>query len=500
MTDRRSLRFTSRLTSLLFSASAFAALFAAPACGGGSEDTGDGDGDGGLASGGTGDGDLGTGGTNGDGDGDVGTGGMNGDGDVATGGAGAGGGDGDGDGDIATGGAGTGGDAGTGGTNGDGDGLTTNYNCGPAEGTIPLLALETVASGFSDPVYVTHAGDERLFVVERRGVIQVVENGQALPEPFLDISDDVESGQSEQGLLGLAFHPNYAENGLFYIYYIKDTGGNGTSTVEEYSVNASNPNVADPATAREILTVPQPNWNHNGGTVTFGPDGMLYLALGDGGGGGDPDGNGQNLNTLLGKLLRIDVDGREDGSYTLPSGNLVDIEPSAEPEIYSYGLRNPYRYSFDACTGDLYIGDVGQDAWEELNVTALGAGQLNYGWDTMEGLHCYPSTVTNCDQTGITLPLYEHERGASAAITGGSVYRGSAIPALRGKYFFADSQQQRLWYTEYDSASGMLTGTTEVTAEVGGGYYVSVQNGYDGELYITNFTGSLLKLVELVAP
>ena len=377
---------------------------------------------------------------------------------------------------------------------------TSSYNCEPAVGEIPELTLEEVQSGFNDPVLVTHPPeDARLFVVQRGGLIRIIDGDSIQTEPFLDITAKVENGESEQGLLGLAFHPDYADNGLFYVYYTAKGGTSGHSVLEEYSLLEGSTTQGDPDSVRGIIDEDQPAWNHNGGQVTFGPDGMLYLALGDGGNlapgaqGTAPDTNGQNTTTLLGSLLRIDVDGREAGAYSIPAGNLKDVMDSAAPEIFSYGLRNPYRYNFDVCTGDLYLGDVGQNSWEEVTITKAGLGQLNYGWNTMEGTHCY-SPGNGCDQTGITLPQIEYPRGGTAAVVGGSVYRGSEIPGLRGKYLYADAQKGSVWYSEYNSTTNMATAPINISNELGSGgkAIVSVQNGFDGEIYMTDLVGGIV--------
>ena len=250
------------------------------------------------------------------------------------------------------------------------------------------FTLESFASGFTRPLYVTHAGDGsgRLFVVEQGGMIWVLQDGQQLDTPFLDVSDRVSpealgSGYSERGLLGLAFHPNYAENGVFFINY---TDRNGTSVTSRFSVSADDPNVADAASEEQLLMVEQPFANHNGGHLAFGPDGYLYLALGDGGSGGDPQNNAQNLSTLLGTILRLDVDADE--GYAIPDDNPFVAQDDARPEIWAWGLRNPWRFSFDRETGDLYIADVGQNEWEEVNFQpASSPGGENYGWNPYEG-------------------------------------------------------------------------------------------------------------------
>ncbi|HEU4631361.1 MAG TPA: PQQ-dependent sugar dehydrogenase [Gemmatimonadaceae bacterium] len=297
----------------------------------------------------------------------------------------------------------------------------------------PALRVRPVVSGLESPLFLTApAGDARLFVVEQPGRIRVVENGQLRAAPFLDITAKVASG-GERGLLGLAFHPRYAQNGWFYVDY---TDRDGDTRVERYRVSADR-NVADPASATLVLAVDQPYANHNGGQVSFGPDGRLYVALGDGGSGGDPQGNGQSLGTLLGKLLRLDVDGGT--PYAIPSDNPFVGRPGARGEIWAYGLRNPWRFAFDGPAGRLYIADVGQGAREEIDVAPIATGGLNYGWNRMEGTRCY--RAESCDRTGLTAPVFDygHDDGA-CSIVGGYVYRGddAALAPLVGHYFYSD--------------------------------------------------------------
>jgi len=288
-----------------------------------------------------------------------------------------------------------------------------------------------VAQGLSDPVDLTSpSGDtSRIFIVEKTGTIRILRNGALLQRPFLDVSTQV-SGGSEQGLLGLAFHPQYASNGKFYVNF---TDRSGDTRVFQYLVS-SNPDSAD-SSRREILFVDQPYPNHNGGGLAFGLDGYLYIGLGDGGSGGDPQGRAQNLGTLLGKMLRVDVDGGV--PYAIPADNPFVGVASARPEIWSYGLRNPWRYAFDRANGDLYMGDVGQNSWEEIDYEPVSAGGRNYGWNRMEGRHCYPSGNT-CDTVGLTMPVAEYSHSAGCSVTGGKVYRGGAMPELQGTYFYGD--------------------------------------------------------------
>jgi glucose/arabinose dehydrogenase len=306
------------------------------------------------------------------------------------------------------------------------------------------LAIELLADGFASPTHVTAAGDGsgRLFVVEQFGQIMVLRDGAPLDEPFLDIGPLVGSRGNEQGLLSIAFHPAFAENGRFFVNY---TNRDGDTVVARYTVSADNPDRADHESAAVLLTIDQPAPNHNGGLLKFGPDGYLYIGMGDGGAAGDPWGNGQSLDTLLGKLLRIDVDAGE--PYAIPADNPFVGRDGARPEIWAYGLRNPWRFSFDRASGDLFIADVGQNAQEEVHVQpAASAGGENYGWDIMEGDACYDAG--SCDREGLQLPVavYPHSGDAGGcSITGGYVYRGAAFPALAGTYLYADFCSGNLW-------------------------------------------------------
>ncbi|MEO6529243.1 MAG: PQQ-dependent sugar dehydrogenase [Gemmatimonadaceae bacterium] len=297
------------------------------------------------------------------------------------------------------------------------------------------LRAREVVKGLEQPLFLTApAGDSRLFIVEQPGRIRIMRAGQLLATPFLDLTDRVSTGE-EQGLLGLAFHPNYAQNGYLYVDY---TDPSGDTRVERYRVSADRDR-ADPASASLVLTVAQPYENHNGGMVAFGPDGMLYVAMGDGGSGDDPPDNGQNRGTLLGKLLRLDVDRPPAGAgYALPPDNpfAASAGPSSRGEIWASGLRNPWRFAFDAPTSRLYIADVGQSSREEIDVAGIREAGLNYGWNRMEGTQCFESGVT-CDRAGLRLPVeeYGHEDGCS--IIGGYVYRGR-IAGIRGHYFYSD--------------------------------------------------------------
>jgi glucose/arabinose dehydrogenase len=303
------------------------------------------------------------------------------------------------------------------------------------------IRLEPFAGGLRSPTDIVSAGDGsgRLFVVEKAGTIRIVRGGALAPQPFLDITALVGSNGSEQGLLGLAFHPQYRTNGQFYVNY---TDKRGNTVVSRYKVS-DQPERADAASASLILGVDQPYPNHNGGNLVFGPDGYLYIGLGDGGSAGDPHGNGQNPNALLGKMLRIDVD--HGAPYAIPPDNPFVGRSGYRPEVWALGLRNPWRYSFDRATGNLYIADVGQNVWEEVDFQPAGSrGGENYGWNKTEGAHCYPPRA-KCDPAAFVLPIgeYSHDKGWS--ITGGQVYRGAAQPALTGAYFFADYCSGQFW-------------------------------------------------------
>lgn len=320
----------------------------------------------------------------------------------------------------------------------------------------PSIQLIMIAEGLADPVNVAspNDGSGRVFVVERPGRIRIIENGELLDDPFLDITSVVKIDFLEQGLLGLAFHPDYADNGRFFVNYT-DYRTNGDTFVVEFQVSADNVNRADPDSARVLLTYDQPYINHNGGTIKFGPDGYLYVAMGDGGLAGDPYRTAQDLSTLLGKLLRIDVDNRGTHAYGIPEDNPFGGRvlyspfanqqartggyiPDARAEVWAYGLRNPWQFSFDPETGDLYIADVGQNAWEEINFEPAGSeGGLNYGWPIMEASHCYPPDETDCGEFGV-LPVAEYSIAADdCSITGIGVYRGEAAD-LNGIYVSSD--------------------------------------------------------------
>jgi glucose/arabinose dehydrogenase len=314
-----------------------------------------------------------------------------------------------------------------------------------AEAAVPVVALRQVATGLVSPVELVNAkdGSNRLFVVEQSGRIRIVQNGSLLTTSFLDIASGVISTGGERGLLGLAFHPNYAANGALYVFYTRI--GDGALVVARILRSAANANLADASTRTEILVILHPLTNHNGGRLAFGPDRYLYIATGDGGGGGDPEGNGQKLTTRLGKLLRIAVDGG--AGYTIPAGNPFAGQTCATacPEIWAYGLRNPWKFSFDRVTGDLFIGDVGQGVVEEVNFQFANApGGANYGWVMYEGSNCF---APPCNPAGKTMPVLEYLHNASGgvSITGGYRYRGTRSAPLEGLYIYGDFSSKRLW-------------------------------------------------------
>ncbi|WP_228845453.1 PQQ-dependent sugar dehydrogenase [Phototrophicus methaneseepsis] len=362
-----------------------------------------------------------------------------------------------------------------------------------ADVTLQQLSLTNAdGSAFTPvrPLYLTHAADgtDRLYLVQQGGRILVMQNGEFVVSDFLDVSDLVSpeangSGYSERGLLGLAFHPGYAENGFFYINY---TDAQGTTKVAQYSVSADDPNVADPASAQIILEQPQPFANHNGGHMAFGPDGYLYISLGDGGDQGDPMDNGQNPTTLLGTILRVAVG---EGGYKIPDENPFAGSDAGADEVWAYGFRNVWRFSFDRATGDLYIGDVGQNQWEEINFQpADSPGGENYGWNIYEGTHAYEGG--ELQDSVVPIAEYDHSQGCS--VTGGYIYRGEAIPALQGVYLYSDYCTGTVWMAYRDANLDWQSGA------------VLMQNGFQvssfgedesGELYVVGYSGALYKLV-----
>lgn len=343
------------------------------------------------------------------------------------------------------------------------------------------IRLEQVDGRFRNPVYLASPpGDSRLFIVEQAGRIRIVKNGQALSEPFLDIADRVRSG-GEQGLLSVAFHPDYRTNGYFYVNF---TDRSGDTRVERFKVSA-NPDVADPASSKLVIGIDQPYANHNGGLVMFGPDGMLYVGMGDGGSGGDPHGNGQNRNALLGKILRLDVSSEP---YGIPVGN---PRTGGRAEIWAIGMRNPWRFAFDRQTGLLYVADVGQNEIEEIDVESATEPGLNYGWNIMEGDHCYRSS--SCDREGLVMPkvTYNHSGGA-CSVTGGFVYRGRRIPSLAGHYFYSDYCAG--WLKSFRMMNGAVTDRRDWKTSENLGHVVSFGEDSSGELYILTEGGKVLRI------
>jgi glucose/arabinose dehydrogenase len=375
----------------------------------------------------------------------------------------------------------------------------------PAPSGAPLessrISFDTVVSGMNDPVFITHAGDGsgRIFVVERTGYIRIIENGVLLSTPFLDIDNLVKSSSGEQGALGLAFHPSYETNGYFYVTYTANRSGDSSGSrliLQRFSVSAGDPDEADPLSGLVIMEIQHPSYsNHNGGGLAFGNDGYLYWSTGDGGGGGDPDGNGQDLTSLLGKILRIDIN--SGSPYSVPSSNPFFSSGSGiETEIWAYGLRNPWRFSFDRLTHDLYIGDVGQSQREEIDFQAASStGGENYGWKVMEGSLCYEPS-SGCDQSGKVLPVAEYNHSVGCSITGGNVYRGLNFPSLRGYYFYADYCTGRFFALRNDISLGwqavQLADTSFNVSTFG--------EDEQGELYLTDYGSGTIYNVQYDEP
>jgi glucose/arabinose dehydrogenase len=365
----------------------------------------------------------------------------------------------------------------------------TSQPAGPP--VLPLesvtLNLTPVVSGLDKLTFLTHAGDGsgRLFVVEQRGRILIIKDGAVNPTPFLDIVPLVGSDSLERGLLSVAFHPDYKNNGLFFINY---TDRQGNTVIARYQVTG-NPDVADPNSAGILLTIDQPYPNHNGGQLAFGPDGFLYVGMGDGGSANDPQNNGQTLNTLLGKILRLDVDNAE--PYGVPENNPFINQSQARPEIWSFGWRNPWRFSFDTATGDLYIADVGQNQYEEVNIELAGApGGQNYGWRWLEGLHCFDPQ--NCDpgSLGTVLPIAEYDHQQGCSVTGGYVYRGDRFPALDGIYLYGDFCSGRIWGLRREAGGSW----SQVELLQSGLSISSFGQDEAGEVYLLNHQGDVFQI------
>lgn len=357
------------------------------------------------------------------------------------------------------------------------------------------LELELIASGFNNPVSIKHAGDDRLFIVQQRGIIRTITgDGTVLNGNFLDIEDRVIDSGNERGLLGLAFHPNHSVNGYIYVNYINNSGN---TVISRFTLQWPNPSLVNPNTELILLTYNQPFSNHNGGDLAFGPDGYLYISSGDGGSGGDPQDNSQDRTNLLGNILRIDVDNTSTGlNYSIPADNPFVGNSTARDEIWAYGLRNPWRFSFDRMNGDIWIADVGQGDYEEINRASGSQAGLNYGWRCYEGNTVFNSS--NCPGSStLTFPVsgYNHTGNGEfkCSITGGYVYRGSTYPNFVGSYFFADYCSSEIGFIKYNS----ITDNWDMTLEDFSGNWSTFGEDQDGEIYIADPTsGSIYKLTD----
>jgi glucose/arabinose dehydrogenase len=360
------------------------------------------------------------------------------------------------------------------------------------------VALRPVASGFNHPVLLTNAGDGsgRRFVVEQVGYVRTIQNGAPSGTSFLNVSGRVVCC-GERGLLGLAFHPSFKTNGKLYVNYTRS--GDGATVIDEYRVTSNPNNVDEAATRRQLLVIAQPYVNHNGGGMAFGRDGYLYIGMGDGGSGGDPQDRAESLSSLLGKMLRIDVNGTSSGkAYRIPSTNPFAGATAGLDEIWARGLRNPWRWSFDRITGDLWIGDVGQGRYEEIDRSTASSGGgrgANYGWDVMEGRHCF-EPMSGCSTSGKTLPIveYPHDVGGNnnCSVTGGYVYRGERYPLLRGGYVFADYCSSRMWVVSATAASPATPTLLPITMS----HVSSFGQDEGGELYVVSLDGGISRIIE----
>lgn len=369
-----------------------------------------------------------------------------------------------------------------------GCGGTSQTSAPPSPVTVTLTA---VVSGLNAPLglQAVNDGTGRLFVLQQAGTIRIIQNGALVATPFLDITPRVTSG-GETGLLGLAFHPAYAQNGRFFVHYDRTVGGQLQSVISEFARSATDPNAADPNSERILLTVNQPFPNHKGGQMNFGPDGFLYIGLGDGGSEDDPQGNGQNTNTMLAKLLRIDVNTTSPGKqYGIPADNPF-VHGGGLPEIFAFGLRNPWRFSFDTATGRLFVGDVGQDKFEEVDLVSRGD---NLGWNIMEGMHCF-NPPTGCNMTGLKLPIAEYDHSEGNAVMGGYVYHGTAIPSLQSMYVFGDFGSGTIW-TLTETTPGQFTRNTLMLKT--GHSITSFGQDTAGEIYVVDFSGTVFKLTAM---
>lgn len=356
----------------------------------------------------------------------------------------------------------------------------------PASDRPTGLSLVPVLGGFSRPLFVTSPpGDPRLFVVEQAGRIEVVSQGEVGEEPFLDLADRVVCC-GERGLLGLAFHPEYETNGRLFVHY---SDLDGDTTVEEYARSGTDPDRAAPAPVQLLLSVRQPFGNHNGGSIEFGPDGLLYIGLGDGGAAGDPLDAGQNAADPLGSILRLDVDA--------PDRQVAGNYPGGANGVWAIGLRNPWRFAFDRATGDLYIADVGQFLWEEVNVAPAGVDGLNFGWATTEGLQCY-RPAGSCEIEGLTPPIFVYGREEGCSVTGGYVYRGDDAPSLYGWYVFGDFCSNRIWALRW--SEGVVEEQMELTDMVDPGGRLTALSSFgedsDGEIYAVSLDGMIWRFAQ----
>ena len=367
----------------------------------------------------------------------------------------------------------------------DGDGVGDNSD--PSDDRYANFTLEPAFPKlhFDRPVALTHAGDDRLFVVEQDGRIYAFENDADVETTilFLDIRDRVNDAGNEEGLLSLAFHPHFQENGYFFVDY---TASDPRRTIiSRFSLDASDTTIADPQSETVLLEIEQPYSNHNGGQIAFGPDGYLYVGMGDGGSGGDPLGHGQDRSTLLGAILRLDIDnGSDEKPYSIPSDNpFANNSDGFREEIYAYGLRNPWRFSFDTFTGELWVADVGQSNWEEIDVVRNGS---NYGWKTMEGSHCYAPS-SGCNQTNLELPVWEYDHSTGYSITGGYVYRGSSVGGMNGTYIYGDYGSGRIWALRYDGVNATNEELFDTSLNI-----VSFGTSHDDEIYVLAFNAEQL--------
>lgn len=398
------------------------------------------------------------------------------------------------------GGAGAGGASGSGGQpavgGGGGDGGEAQGGegpCSPGTGTVPDLQLTPFAEGLEMPIHMVADPRQpgRYFVSERTGKVRLVEDGVALPDPVLDVSADVSCCENDRGFFAIALHPSFVENGLFYVHYSREeTPFDSTTILAEYRISEADPLVADPEPVRTLIELAQTTVWHYGGTITFGPDGYLYYSRGDGGGEGDPEDDAQNKNNKYGKVLRIDVDTFPEP----PSGNM----PDADPYVWDMGLRNVWRMSFDSCTGDLYLGDVGQNSFEEVSVHLAGESHQNFGWNTYEGTHCFEEP---CSEEGLNMPVAEHPHNTGwCAVIGGHVYRGEAIPALRGRYVYGDLCTRSI--VSFRLENGVATDPIDHTFDLESfeilqeGGFGSFAEDEAGELYVTDMVAGTIYRIE----